>query len=222
MRSTADSSRDSRTVSPSISNNSNVATDDLRKEAGKFFVLQCQMEREKQLMDKKRLTENKIMEEHVYAQLWKLDLLAKEERERKEVEEKKKLVQDTQAVLDWQKDTRTQAKFQDRELTEMERGMLKEQWVREQEQERELERQKHLLNKERNLELLRHNDAEKILKEDQLRAERERDKDMLNRAISREKEIERIENEERQRRRQEVIELQKFYMEKAEDKKAED
>jgi hypothetical protein len=78
------------------------------------------------------------------------------------------------------------------------------------------------LNKERNLELLRHNDAEKILKEDQLRAERERDKDMLNRAISREKEIERIENEERQRRRQEVIELQKFYMEKAEDKKAED
>lgn len=82
-------------------------TDDLRKEAGKFFVLQCQMEREKQLVDKKRLTENKIMEEHVYAQLWKLDLLAKEEHERKEVEEKKKLVQDTQAVLDWQKDTRT-------------------------------------------------------------------------------------------------------------------
>ena len=69
-----------------------LATDDLRKEAGKFFVLQCQMEREKQLVDKKRLTENKIMEEHVYAQLWKLDLLAKEERERKEVEEKKKLV----------------------------------------------------------------------------------------------------------------------------------
>jgi hypothetical protein len=68
------------------------------------------------------------------------------------------------------------------------------------------------LNKERNLELLRHNDAEKILKEDQLRAERERDKDMLNRAISREKEIERLENEERQRRRNEVIELQKFYM----------
>ena len=92
MRSTVDLSRDSRTVSIIINSNSNIATDDLRKEAGKFFVLQCQMEREKQLLDKKRLTENKIMEEHVYAQLWKLDLLAKEERERKEVEEKKKLV----------------------------------------------------------------------------------------------------------------------------------
>ena len=109
-RSTADSSRDSRTVCLHYCH-SYIATDDLRKEAGKFFVLQCQMEREKQLMDKKRQIENKIMEEHVYAQLWKLDLLAKEERERKEVEEKKKLVQDTQAVLDWQKDTRTQAKF---------------------------------------------------------------------------------------------------------------
>ena len=162
------------------------------------------------------------MEEHVYAQLWKLDLLAKEERERKEVEDKKKLVQDTQAVLGWQKDTRTQVKHQERELTEVERAMLKEQWIREQEQEREMERQKLLLNKERNLELLRHNDAEKLLKDDQLRSEKERDKYMLSTAIGREKEIERLEQEERSRRRDEVIALQKFYMEKAEDKKAED
>lgn len=52
-----------------------IATDDLRQEAGKFNVHQCQMERERQLMDKKRLAEQKIMEEQVYAQLWKLDLL---------------------------------------------------------------------------------------------------------------------------------------------------
>ena len=131
-------------------------------------------------------------------------------------------MQDTQAVLDWQKDTRTQVKQQERELTEVERAMLKEQWMREQEQERELERQRHLLNKERNLELLRHNDAEKVLKDDQMRSEKERDKEMLERAISREKEIERLEHEERLRRRNEVIELQKFYMQKAEDKKAEE
>lgn len=82
------------------------ATDDLRKEAGKFNVHQCQMERERQLMDKKRLADQKIMEEQVYAQLWKLDLQAKEERERKEVEDKKRRVGDTMSVLDWQKDTR--------------------------------------------------------------------------------------------------------------------
>ena len=197
-------------------------TDDLRKEQGKFFVYQCQMAREKQLVDKKRATDQKIMEEHVYAQLWKLDLAAKEERERKEVEEKKKRVNDTQAVLDWQKDTRVQAKVQDRELTDIERQMLKEQWKREDEVEREMERQKQVLTVERNLELIRHNEAEKLLREEQLRVEKERDKIMLNKALTREQQIAQIEENERLRRRQEVIDLQKFYLQKAEDKKAEE
>lgn len=52
-------------------------------------------------MDKKRLVDQKIMEENVYAQLWKLDLQAKEERERREAEDKKRRVGDTMAVLDW-------------------------------------------------------------------------------------------------------------------------
>jgi hypothetical protein len=159
------------------------------------------MEREKQLMDKKRAGEQKIMEEHVYAQLWKLDLQAKEERERKEVEEKKKRVNDTQAVLDWQKDTRVQAKAQDQELTEIERQMLKEQWKREDENEREMERQKHVLTVERNLELIRHNEAEKLLREEQLRVEKERDKIMLNKALTREQQIAQLEEMERLRRR---------------------
>jgi len=64
-------------------------------------VHQCQMEREKQLMDKKRISEQQIMEEQVYAQLWKLDLQSKEERERREADEKKRRVGDTMAVLDW-------------------------------------------------------------------------------------------------------------------------
>jgi hypothetical protein len=59
------------------------------------------MEREKQLMDKKRISEQQIMEEQVYAQLWKLDLQSKEERERREADEKKRRVGDTMAVLDW-------------------------------------------------------------------------------------------------------------------------
>jgi hypothetical protein len=68
------------------------------------------MEREKQLVDKRRIADTKIMEEQVYAKLWELDLRAKEERERKEAEDKKKRVGDTMAVLDWQKDTRVQGK----------------------------------------------------------------------------------------------------------------
>ena len=46
--------------------------------------------------------------------------------------------------------------------------MLSEEWKREEEQEREMERQKFILNRERNLELIRHNEAEKKLREEQL------------------------------------------------------
>ncbi len=45
---------------------------------------------------------------------------------------------------------------------------------------------------------------------------------MLNKALTREQQIAQLEDIERLRRRQEVIDLQKFYLEKAEDKKAEE
>ena len=44
--------------------------------------------------------------------------------------------------------------------------MLKNQWQKEEEDEKEVERQKFVLNRERNLELIRHNEAEKLLKEE--------------------------------------------------------
>lgn len=49
-----------------------------------------------------------------------------------------------------------------------------------------------------------------------------RDKEMLDKALTRERKIALLEEEERLRRRKEVIDLQKFYLEKAEDKKAEE
>lgn len=104
----------------------------------------------------------------------------------------------------------------------MEKNMLQNQWKREEEYERELQRQQFVLNRERNLELIRHNEAEQQLRDDQLRFEKGRDKDMLNTALTREQEIERLEQEEKLRRRQEVIDLQKYYLQKAEDKRAEE
>lgn len=65
-------------------------------------------------MDKRKKAEQEIMEEQIYAQLWKLDLQKKEERERIEAEEKRKLVGETMSILDWQKDTRQLGKQQDR------------------------------------------------------------------------------------------------------------
>lgn len=64
--------------------------------------------------------------------------------------------------------------------------MLSDHWKKEEEQEREMERQKFILNRERNLELIRHNEAEKKLREEQMRIEKERDKEMLGKALTKE------------------------------------
>lgn len=77
------------------------SNDTLRKEDQKFYNYGTAIEREKQLIDKRRNIEGKMMEEQVYAQLWQLDAQKKLEREMVEAREKQEKVRDTMAVLDW-------------------------------------------------------------------------------------------------------------------------
>lgn len=46
-------------------------TDDLRKEDAKFYVKQCAIERDTQLVQKRKIMEGQILEEQLYAELWK-------------------------------------------------------------------------------------------------------------------------------------------------------
>ena len=75
--------------------------DTLRKEDAKFYNYGTAIEREKQLIDKRRNVEQKMLEEQVYAQLWQLDAQKKLEREMQEAREKQEKIRDTMAVLDW-------------------------------------------------------------------------------------------------------------------------
>lgn len=85
--------------------------------------------------------------------------------------------------------------------------MLKEQWAKEIEADKEAERQKFILNRERNLELINHNAAERELRGIQQEVEKNRDLELLNAALAKEKALEEIEESERAERRREVIEL---------------
>ena len=53
--------------------------DELRTGGSVFFTHHVQLEREKQLMDKQKVEQSKIEEELIYAQLWNLDQLKKED-----------------------------------------------------------------------------------------------------------------------------------------------
>ena len=62
--------------------------------------------------------------------------------------------------------------------------MLRTQWINEDDREKEAERQQFILNRERNMELIRHNAQEKELRERASQAERMRDKQMLDAALA--------------------------------------
>ena len=185
--------------------------DTLRREDHKFYNYGTAIEREKQLIDKRRNIEQKMMEEQVYAQLWQLDAQKKLEREMQEAREKQEKIKDTMAVLDWQKQTREIQRAQEQDLVKREQKMLQEQWAIEEQKEKQDAEQRFLLNRERNLELIQHNAMEKSLREQAEQAERNRDKVLLNAALDREQAVEQYEAEERMQRRREIQELQTHY-----------
>ena len=114
-------------------------TDELRKEDQVFYTHGTAIEREKQLIDKRRKLESQMDEEMVYAKLWELDAQKKADREIQEAAAKKSLVSDTMAVRDWQRDTREVQRQKETELTHKERGMLANQWTEETAQQKNME-----------------------------------------------------------------------------------
>ena len=106
-----------------------------------------------------------MLEEQVYAQLYSLDAQKKLEREIAEAKEKSKLNADTLAVLDWQKNNKEAAREAEKNQVHQERAMLKQQWQAEEDKEKRIEQDRSILNRERNLALIEHNQQEKLLRE---------------------------------------------------------
>lgn len=111
------------------------------------------------------------------------------------------------AVRDWQRDTREIQRQKEAELTAGERAMLKDQWVKETGAQTNMDNQKNALNRQRNMDLIVHNEAEQRLRLAALDMDKNRDKDMLATALDREEAIKRIEESEKLARREEVMNL---------------
>lgn len=69
------------------------------------------------------------------------------------------------SVLEWQKQTREISRKNDEDVLAAERTMLKRQWALDKEKEKKLEEERQILNRERNIELMKHNQQEKGLRE---------------------------------------------------------
>lgn len=108
--------------------------------------------------------EENIIEEQVYAKLWMLDGQKKLAREQREAEEKKIKVAETMDILSWQAQAKVQVGQTTQQKQLVEQEMLKKQWAIEIESDKEADRQKFILNRERNIELINHNAAERELR----------------------------------------------------------
>lgn len=176
-------------------------TDDLRREETHFMMAGTQLEREKQLMDKRQKMEENIIEEQVYAKLWMLDGQKKLAREQREAEEKKIKVAETMDILSWQAQAKVQVGQTTQQKQLVEQEMLKKQWAIEIESDKEADRQKFILNRERNIELINHNAAERELRGIQVQTEKNRDQHLLNANLNREKAMIELEEREKAARR---------------------
>jgi hypothetical protein len=197
-------------------------TDELRLADSKFQTQQVAIEREEQLRDKKRRRDQEIFEEMLFAKLWDIDMKKKLEREKKEQFEKQERVKETMDIIGWQNMTKGQQDSLQKEKEEQEKQMLNELWNVEQEKCKEMERQKLLLNKERNLELIRHNQMEQEIRDMEDHKEKQRDKHMLQTALDRENALHNLEMQEKEERRQEAKELQEHYKQQSDDQQREE
>ena len=98
--------------------------------------------------------------------------------------------------------------------------MLKDQWAVEEAREKKIEQERQTLVRERNLGLIEHNQQEKLLREQAVLSEKQRDLQLLNSALEREKALEALEYEERMKHRAETVELQQYAQQVTQDKKA--
>jgi hypothetical protein len=197
-------------------------TDELRTADSKFYVQQCALEREEQLREKKRKRDKEIFEEMLFAKLWDIDMKKKMDREKREQMEKEERVKETMGIIGWQNKTKDQIARSEQLRTEQEKGMLNEIWKVEEDKEKELERQRHLLTKERNLELTRHNQMEQEIRDMEDLKEKERDKFMLQMALDREHAFEELELQEKDERRKESKELQNHYKQQSDNAQREE
>ena len=197
-------------------------TDDMRKADSVFMAQQYALDREEQLRDKKRKRDQEILEEMLFAKLWEIDMKKKIERENKEKQEKDARIKETMDIISWQNKTSSELTQAEKEKQDYEKQVLNEIWKVEDEKEKEIERQKLLLNKERNLELIRHNQMEKNLRDIEEQKEKERDKLLLQMALDREKALQDLELQEKDERRQEAKELQEYYKRQSDDQQKEE
>eukprot|EP01017_Pseudomicrothorax_dubius_P039086 TRINITY_DN5950_c0_g2_i1.p1 TRINITY_DN5950_c0_g2~~TRINITY_DN5950_c0_g2_i1.p1 ORF type:complete len:485 (+),score=193.00 TRINITY_DN5950_c0_g2_i1:127-1581(+) len=179
-------------------------TDELRKIESEINEQKSLHERDLQMMEKQKSALQNFDEESIYAELWRREKLKRDREDEAEQKRRRDAIEMQRQSLAFQVEQNEATRAEAYRLKEHEKAMLREQWKEEEERQKLQEREQAMLSMELNADLIEHYRALSRQKEEEIKREKDADKEFIARTIAREKALQELEQEERARVRKET------------------
>jgi hypothetical protein len=186
------------------------STDELRKNDSQAFAVECYLEQENQMLDKMKRREKEKKEEMFYVKLNEFDNMKKIENEKKDEEKHKNKLKNIYDYQAWQRDQKNKELQHINEIKERENERLKEQWRRDQAAEEQNEKDRKAMNVQVYKDIEEFNKKEEEDRKKKLNFEKMKDKELVDSIVAKEKALDLIDKQEKERKIKEFHENKKY------------
>ena len=186
------------------------STDELRKNDSQAFAVECYLEQENQMLDKMKRREKEKREEMFYVKLNEFDNMKKIENEKKDEEKHKNKLKNIYDYQAWQRDQKNKELQHINEIKERENERLKEQWRRDQAAEEQNEKDRKAMNVQVYKDIEEFNKKEEEDRKKKLNFEKMKDKELVDSIVAKEKALDLIDKQEKERKIKEFHENKKY------------
>ena len=184
--------------------------DELRKNDSQAFAFECYLEQENQMLEKMKRREKEKKEEMFYVKLNEFDNMKKIENEKKDEAKQKEKMKNIYDYQQWQRDQRNKELQHNLEINEREKERLKEQWRRDKEAEDQNERNRREMNIQVYKDIEFFNKKEDEDRKQKLNFEKMKDKELIDSIVAKEKALDLIDKQEKERKVKEFYENKKY------------
>ena len=186
------------------------SADELRKNDSQAFAFECYLEQENQMLEKMKRREKEKKEEEFYVKLNEFDTLKKIENEKKDEAKHKAKLKNIYDYQQWQRDQRNKEIEHNLEVNEREKERLKEQWKRDKEADEQNERNRKEMNIQVYKDIEYFNKKEDEERKKKLNFEKMKDKELIDSIVAKEKALDLIDKQEKERKVKEFYENKKY------------
>ena len=186
------------------------SADELRKNDSQAFAFECYLEQENQMLEKMKRREKEKKEEMFYVKLNEFDTMKKIENEKKDELKQKTKLKNIYDYQQWQRDQRNKELQHNLEIEQREKERLKEQWKRDKEADEQNERNRKEMNIQVYKDIEFFNKKEEEDRKQKLNFEKMKDKELIDSIVAKEKALDLIDKQEKERKVKEFYENKKY------------